>query len=291
MTRGIIKTARIRQWVKNVLVFAAPLAAGQVFQADVILATLVAFGAFSLSASAIYFLNDALDVEADRDHPRKRHRPIAAGVVPIPIALTVSVLLLAGGVALASVANVQLVAVILVYDVVQILYCLWLKHQPILDIAVVSSGFLLRGIAGGVAAEVALSQWFLLVAVFGSLLMVAGKRFAEIKANPDLEGEVRRSLRGYTDSYLGFVWHSAATILVLGYSLWAFELQTSVRNPWIAISVAPFILAVLRYVQHIDRGDAEAPEDIALSDRLLQVLALLWLAVLGVGLYLVPALG
>lgn len=290
MTRGIIKTARIRQWVKNVLVFAAPLAAGQVFQADVILATLVAFGAFSLSASAIYFLNDALDVEADRDHPRKRHRPIAAGVVPIPIALTVSVLLLAGGVALASVANLQLVAVILVYDVVQILYCLWLKHQPILDIAVVSSGFLLRGIAGGVGAEVPLSQWFLLVAVFGSLLMVAGKRFAEIKANPDLEGEVRRSLRGYTDSYLGFVWHSAATILVLGYSLWAFELQTSVRNPWIAISVAPFILAVLRYVQHIDRGDAEAPEDIALSDRLLQVLALLWLAILGVGLYLVPVL-
>jgi decaprenyl-phosphate phosphoribosyltransferase len=288
MVRGVIKTARVRQWVKNVLVFAAPLAAGQIFQADVVVASLIAFGAFSLSASAIYFLNDALDVEADRSHPRKRHRPIAAGVVPVSVAFTVSAVLLLAGLALAAVANFELVIVIVVYDVVQILYCLWLKHQPILDIAIVSSGFLLRAIAGGVAAEVPLSQWFLLVSVFGSLLMVAGKRFAEIKANPGLEGEVRRSLRGYTESYLGFVWHAAATIMVLGYSLWAFELETTVRNPWIAISVAPFILAVLRYVQHIDRGDAEAPEDIALGDKLLQALAILWLVVLGIGLYIVP---
>nr|WP_286279329.1 decaprenyl-phosphate phosphoribosyltransferase [Naasia aerilata] len=281
----MLHTARPRQWLKNLLVFAAPLVGARILELDVALATIVAFAAFCLSASAVYFVNDVLDVESDRAHPKKRHRPIPSGSVPIPIAIAAAVLLFAAGLGISFFANWQLVVVMAVYDVVQLAYCFWLKHQPILDIAVVSSGFLLRMIAGGAATGIALSRWFLLVAVFGSLLMVAGKRYAEILAQAERTGEVRGSLKGYTQSYLGFAWHSAATILILGYSLWAFETFAGSKGLWISLSVAPFILAVLRYCQHIDRGDAEAPEDIAIGDRLLQIFAAAWLVILALAIY------
>jgi len=232
----------------------------------------------------VYFVNDALDVEADRAHPKKRARPIAAGVVAVPAAYAIAAVLFAGGIAVAFLGSFSLVIVIACYDIIQLAYCLWLKHVAVVDIAIVSSGFLLRTIAGGVASDIELSQWFLLVAVFGSLLIVAGKRYGEILGNPNAEGAVRGSLKSYTDSYLAFVWHAAAAILVLGYTLWAFSLADG-RSIWASLSVAPFVLAVLRYAQHIDRGDAEAPEDIALGDRMLQVLAVLWVALLAVGLY------
>lgn len=282
---GVVRTARPRQWIKNLLVFAAPIAGGVVLDPSHLLPTLWAFVAFCVSASAVYFVNDALDVEADRAHPKKRNRPIAAGIVPVPLAYALAVVLFAGGLAIALLASPKLLIAIACYDVVQLAYCVWLKHVSVIDIAVVSSGFLLRTIAGGVASDIDLSQWFLLVAVFGSLLLVAGKRYAEILANPDAEGAVRGSLKAYSPSYLAFVWQAAAAILVLGYTLWAFSLADG-RSIWAALSVAPFVLAVLRYAQHIDRGDAEAPEDIALGDRMLQVLAILWLALLAVGLYL-----
>jgi decaprenyl-phosphate phosphoribosyltransferase len=283
---GIVRTARPRQWIKNILVFAAPLASARLVEPQIFLATLLAFFAFCASASAIYFLNDALDVEADRAHPRKRNRPIASGIVSVPLAVGTAVVLLLLGLAIAAFGGWQLVIVVVIYDAIQIAYCFWLKHQPILDIAVVSTGFLLRMIAGGAATGIELSQWFLLVAVFGSLLMVSGKRYAEILANPDLQGEVRGSLKGYSRTYLAFIWHTAATIVVLGYSLWAFEPATGSVDIWLSISVAPFVLAVLRYAQHIDRGDAEAPEDIAVHDRMLQAFALLWLVLLALGIYL-----
>ena len=279
-----MRTARPRQWIKNLLVFAAPIAAGLVLVPAHLVPALWAFLAFCLSASAVYFVNDALDVEADRAHPRKRYRPIAAGIVPVPAAYVIAALLFVAGIGVALLGSLPLLIVIVCYDVIQIAYCLWLKHISVLDIAVVSSGFLLRTIAGGVASDIPLSQWFLLVAVFGSLLIVAGKRYGEISANPEAAGAVRGSLKAYTESYLRFVWQAGAAILILGYSLWAFSLTGS-GNLWASLSVAPFVLAVLRYAQHIDRGDAEAPEDIALGDRTLQVLAVAWIALIAIGLY------
>ena len=284
---GLVRTARPRQWLKNLLVFAAPLAAGVLLQWDTLLLGLIAFGAFSLSASAVYLVNDSRDVEADRAHPKKRSRPIAAGIVSVPLAVGTAVVLFAAGIALAALASWSLVIVIIVYDILQLAYCFWLKHASLFDIAIVSSGFLLRAIAGGAATGVELSQWFLLVAVFGSLLMVSGKRFAEILANPEAKGAVRGSLKSYTPSYLRFIWQSSAAIVILGYSLWAFS-GTASDPLWTSISVVPFILAIFRYCQHIDRGDAEAPEDIALHDPSLQAMAFAWVGTLAVALYVVP---
>ncbi|QJY45630.1 decaprenyl-phosphate phosphoribosyltransferase [Pseudonocardia broussonetiae] len=286
VARGVLKTMRPRQWVKNVLVLAAPFAAGDLLRPGIGLQLAVAFVAFSLAASGIYLVNDAKDVEADRAHPTKRHRPIAAGIVPPRLAVAVAVVLLLAAVAISLVASVQLVVVLAVYVVVQLSYCFWLKHQPVLDICIVASGFLLRAIAGGAATSIGLSQWFLLVAGFGSLFMVAGKRYAEMMLAERTGAKIRKSLESYSASYLRFVWGLSATVLITTYSLWAFEIRETQHNPiWSAISIVPFVVAVLRYAVDVDNGNGGEPEEIALGDRVLQVLALAWLAALTVAVY------
>jgi len=282
---GLIRAARPRQWVKNVLVLAAPIAAGVIAQPDVLAACAVAFGSFSLAASGVYLVNDARDVDADRAHPTKRRRPIAAGVVGVGVAYAVAVVLLAAALGLSLLASPLLLAVIAVYEAVQLAYCLGLKHQPVLDICIVASGFLLRGIAGGVAVGIELSQWFLLVAAFGSLFMVSGKRYAELRLVEGTGTEIRRSLLGYTPSYLRFVWTLSATAVVLAYSLWAFELKANGNGTWAMISVVPFTIAVLRYAVDVDGGLAGEPEDIALADRVLQLLAGAWLVSVAISVY------
>ncbi|MDT8910268.1 decaprenyl-phosphate phosphoribosyltransferase [Amycolatopsis sp. PS_44_ISF1] len=286
---GIIKTARPRQWVKNVLVFAAPFFAFSkaTNRTELALAAIVAFVAFSLTASSVYLINDAIDVEADRAHPTKRNRPIAAGIVPVPVAYGAAVVFLAAGLAVSFLASWQLAVVLAVYEAVQIAYCFGLKHQPVVDLAIVGSGFLMRSIAGGVAGGIALSQWFLLVTAFGSLFMVAGKRYAEIMLFERTGAKIRSSLKKYSASYLRFVWATSAAILIMSYCLWAFEIrQTEHDSVWAVISMVPFVVAVLRYAVDVDGGKAGEPEEIALNDRVLQVLGASWVVTLFLSFYL-----
>ncbi|WP_086820879.1 decaprenyl-phosphate phosphoribosyltransferase [Allokutzneria sp. NRRL B-24872] len=285
-TRGLIKAARPRQWVKNVLVLAAPFAAGQVSNIDVLFKALIAFVAFSLAASAIYLVNDSKDVEADRAHPTKRNRPIAAGIVPVPLAFGTAVALLLGSLAVSMTASWNLVIIIAVYQVVQLGYCFGLKHQPVIDMCIVASGFLMRAIAGGAATGIALSQWFLLVTAFGSLFMVAGKRYAEIRLAERTGAKIRKSLESYTASYLRFVWAIAAAMVIMTYGLWAFEIGERSGSAWSVVSMVPFVIAILRYAVDVDSGNGGEPEEIVLKDRWLQVLGLAWVVFLGVGYYL-----
>ncbi|HEU5484316.1 MAG TPA: decaprenyl-phosphate phosphoribosyltransferase, partial [Microlunatus sp.] len=175
-----VRAMRPRQWVKNLLVVLAPLAAGRLFEPAVLGGVALAFVAFCLVSSAVYLLNDIRDVDEDRLHPRKRFRPIAAGELGVPVATALAAVLGVGGLTLGFWVDRGLGITLAVYVVIQVLYSTVLKHLPVIDLAVVSSGFLLRAIAGGVAVGVPLSQWFLLVASFGSLFMVAGKRYSEL---------------------------------------------------------------------------------------------------------------
>jgi decaprenyl-phosphate phosphoribosyltransferase len=286
LATGIVKAVRPRQWVKNVLVLVAPMAAGQITESDVLLPVALAFVVFCMAASGIYLVNDAMDVEADRAHPTKRFRPIAAGVLPVGLAYAMAVVLLAGSIALSFLANWNLAVVMAVYIGVQLAYCFGLKHQAVLDICIVSSGFLLRAIAGGVAANIPLSQWFLLIMTFGSLFMAAGKRYAELQLAERTGAKIRKSLENYTTSYLRFVWTLAATSLVICYGLWAFEQDRISGNSAYAISMVPFTVAILRYAVDVDGGVAGEPEEIALGDRVLQLLAIAWIGVVGVAVYL-----
>lgn len=283
---GIVKAVRPRQWVKNVLVLAAPMAAGSVTQLDVLLPVALAFVVFCMAASGIYLVNDALDVEADRAHPTKRFRPIAAGILPVRLAYMIAVGLLVASILLSFLANWQLAVVMAVYIGIQLAYCFGLKHQAVLDICIVSSGFLIRAIAGGVAAEIPLSQWFLLIMAFGSLFMAAGKRYAELRLAARTGAKIRKSLEYYTETYLRFVWTVAATAVVLCYGLWAFEQDSRADTNWYAISMVPFVVAILRYAVDVDGGEAGEPEEIALKDRVLQFLAIAWILVVGGAVYL-----
>ncbi|MFI5778557.1 decaprenyl-phosphate phosphoribosyltransferase [Nocardia sp. NPDC051570] len=290
---GLFKAVRPRQWVKNVLVLLAPLVAGKIPGTDSYAITdltkdwhiAVAFVVFCMAASGIYLVNDALDVEADRAHPTKRFRPIAAGVVPVNLAYALSVVLLLGSLLIALATAWQLAVVMAVYIGIQLAYCFGLKHQAVLDVCIVSSGFLLRAVAGGAAADIHLSQWFLLIMAFGSLFMAAGKRYAELKIALDTGAKIRKSLQYYTPTYLRFIWTLSATAVVVFYGLWAFETDHK-SNPWFAISMIPFTVAILRYAVDVDGGEAGEPEEIALGDRILQLLAIAWIGAVGVAVYL-----
>ncbi|MEA3056119.1 MAG: decaprenyl-phosphate phosphoribosyltransferase [Actinomycetota bacterium] len=282
---AVVRLVRPRQWSKNVLVLTAPFAAGDVFADKVLLHTALAFTAFCLAASGVYCLNDARDVESDRAHPTKHRRPVAAGEVSVTAAVSLGIVLLAGGLAVAAVVRWQLLLVVGSYVAVQVGYSLRLKDLPVFDIACVASGFVLRAVAGGAAAPVAISQWFLIVAGFGSLFIVAGKRSAE---HADLgvdAGTVRATLAEYSVGFLLFVRAVAASVCLAAYCLWAFERPRELGGGeiWYELSIIPFVLGILHYALRLEQGDGAAPEDIILRDRTLQLVGLVWVVVFGLG--------
>jgi decaprenyl-phosphate phosphoribosyltransferase len=281
----MVSALRPRQWTKNLLVVAAPLFAGEVTTPGVVLATTATFVAFCLGSSAVYLLNDICDVDLDRVHPLKRYRAVAAGAVSLRTAAIASVLLAGAGAVVTSMIGWPVLAVYLTYVGLNIAYSLRLKNEPVLDIALIAAGFLLRAIAGGTANDIALSQWFLLIAAFGSLFVAAGKRYGEVCLVGAGEASTRVSLARYSATYLRFVWTLSAAVLVMSYSLWSFEITHRENMPWAAGSMVPFVLGVLRYAIDVDSGAAGEPEDLAFGDRVLQLIGMSWLLLVAVAVY------
>lgn len=270
------RVLRTRQWTKNLLVLAAPLAAGSLLRVDVALGAGVALALFCLASSGCYLVNDVLDAEQDRRHPVKRTRPVAAGEIGPRAALLAGVALQTVAIVAGALWDPALGATMAAYSITQALYVAGLKHQPPIDLAVVASGFLLRAVAGGAATDTRLSTWFLLLATFGAFFVVAGKRYSE-RVQVGSEAGTRPSLRHYSESYLRFVWTMAAGVTVVVYLLWALTgpHHTGVV-PWEGLSVVAFVLGLLRYAARIDQATAEHPEDIVASDRGLQVVGVIW---------------
>ncbi len=268
LLRGLLQAMRPRQWVKNLLVLAVPLAGGTLFHPTVLVACLVAFVAFTMAASAIYLLNDVRDAAADRQHPTKSSRPIADGTVSPKVALGVAAILAIGSLAMPVVLpsadiSTDLSAVIGLYLALQLLYVYYLKTQPVLDLATVASGYVLRAVAGGIAASLLVSPWFLSVTAAGALFLVAGKRYSEI-VQQGSSGSSRAILREYSPEYLRSVWSGAAVATVIFYALWAFSL--SGHKATAQLSIIPLTLALMRYGRDIDAASTEAPEHAILSD-------------------------
>jgi decaprenyl-phosphate phosphoribosyltransferase len=283
---ALLRLARPKQWSKNVLVVAAPGAAGVLLEPLSAFRTAVAFVCFCLAASSTYFINDAVDVESDRVHPRKRYRPIAAGEVSVQAAIGWGIVLAAAAIALSFAARWQLSLVIGGYFALQLAYSLWLKHEPVLDLGAVACGFVLRAIAGGIAVGVAISPWFLIVAGAGSLFMVTGKRSAELRRVGAGSVSHRRSLEGYTESFLSYVRAVASSVAILAYCLWAFEKSAAVgEQAWFELSIVPFALAILRYALMLSQGQGEAPEEVVLSDRVLLGLGAVWVVCFAIAVH------
>jgi decaprenyl-phosphate phosphoribosyltransferase len=274
---ALVRLARPKQWVKNVLVIAAPGAAGVLGNGTALARTGIAFACFCLAASGTYFLNDALDVEADRRHPTKRGRPIASGEVSSRTAITGGIVLLASAIALSFAARWQLSLVVGGYLLQTVVYSVWLKHEAVLDLACVASGFVLRTVAGGVAVGVTISPWFLIVAGSASLFMVTGKRHAEMVELGEHAGGHRLTLDMYSRGFLSYVRAVASSVTVLAYCLWAFEKSSTVGSPvWFELSIVPFVLGILRYALLLEQGRGGAPEELVLSDRVLLAMGAVW---------------
>jgi decaprenyl-phosphate phosphoribosyltransferase len=279
---AFLRTARPRQWIKNLLIFAAPAASGQLLAPGVAIHAVVAFLAFTAAAIATYFGNDAADVEADRRHPLKQFRPIAAGLIGPRTALLAGIGSAAVAIAVAVAVNEMFAACLIGYLALTGAYSAGLKHMPVLEVLIVAGGFLLRTAGGAAATGVPVSSWFMLLTLFGSLFLVIAKRIGE----QNHARARRRVLSGYSADWLRQTSTMALTGTVLAYAAWAFQYRGhDVALPLLAVSIVPFLAALMRYSLLVAGGDGERPEDLLVSDRFLLVAGLIWVATVGGALY------
>lgn len=280
--RSLLRACRPRQWSKNLLVLAAPAAAGLVDRPAVAAEVLGAFVVMCLVSSATYLLNDVRDVEQDRAHPRKRTRPIAAGELAPRTALLAGGVFVLAGLALAVAIAPGLAAVALVYLLLTVGYSLWWRGVAVLDMLVIAAGFVLRAAAGGVATDIYLSRYFVLVTGFGAVFLVAAKRLAELRAQAE-GAPLRATLRRYSRSSLGMLLAGSAAAASAAYVSWAITRPSHLV--WYLLSVVPFLAWLARYATLIAAGAGEAPEELILRDRLLLGLSVAWCLLFLGGVY------
>ena len=287
MIKALIKEARPTQWSKNVLVFAAPGALGVLNQWEPLWKSVVTFIAFCLVASGSYYWNDIKDDVQHRLHPKKKFRPIAHGEIPLGVARITGSVLLVGGPLLALWVRPQAGAILALYALLTLGYSTRLKHVPLLDLAIVSSGFVLRAMAGAAATMTPMSNWFVLCVTFGSFFIVTGKRFAELFELGDSAGTTRASLKSYTLDFLRQLLVISCTATVLAYCLWAFENASNNEEiiPLHGVSIVPMVLALLRYLMVLEKGGGGAPEEVFMRDRTIQVYGVIWVVLYGLAVY------
>ena len=264
------------------LLLAAPSAAGVIAVASVGRNVAAAIVVFCMLSSATYLLNDVRDRDQDRLHPRKRGRPVAAGELSVRAALAIAAVLGISGLALAAAVRPELAAVGCACLALTATYSLWWRRVILLDIVAVAGCFVIRAAAGGVAADVPLSRWFLVVTSCCAVFVVAGKRHAELVdgARPAL---TRGTLRRYSSTVLRAVLALAASGAVVAYGIWAFRRPE--HGPWYELSIAPFVMWLTRYAVLLGRGDGEAPEEVILHDWALLLLSLAWIVLFLCGIY------
>jgi len=278
MLRALLKTMRLRQWTKNGFVFFALIFDKQLFRPAAFIKTLEGFFLFCLISSAVYLLNDITDVEADRTHPEKKNRPIASGKLPMSVAWSAAIVLILFTLPVAYFLAPSLAFILALYLVTNILYSRWLKHVPILDVLILSSGFVLRVAAGVTLITVErFSPWLYVVTTLFSLYIGFGKRRAEMSLLEQGAGSHRKVLDGYTipllDQFITIV--SGTTIVT--YSLYTFTAPNLPSNHSMMLTIPFVVYGIFRYLQLIQTGHAAgSPDEVALKDRPLQITVLLW---------------
>ncbi len=290
----LLRACRPRQWSKNLLVLAAPCAAGVIDRPQVALQVAGAFLVLCLLSSATYLVNDVRDREQDRRHPRKRSRPVAAGQVSPRMALSLASLLAFAGVAGATAITPGLGAVACCYLALTASYSLWLRRVVVLDILAIAAGFVLRAIAGGVATDIYLSRWFVIVTACCAIYLVAGKRYAELRDGAELRDQaelrdhaqevpLRATLNRYSLRSLSSILWTAGAVATIAYTGWAFTRPSHVA--WYGLSIVALVGWLVRYAQLLGAGAGQAPEELILRDRALLALSLAWSALFLGGVY------
>ena len=276
--RALIKTMRPQQWLKNILIFAALVFDGKLGVIPDLVRTFIGFLLFCLVSSAVYIINDLADVEADRLHPKKRYRPIAAGVLPVSVARTAAVVIVGLSFPLAYLLSPTFALVLLSYFLLNLAYSNWLKHVPIIDVFVLASFYVLRVVAGLTIIHVArFSPWLYVVTTLLALYVGFGKRRAELALLAEEANFHRKVLDGYTipllDQFITIV--SAATIGA--YSLYTFSAVNLPENHAMMLTIPFAIYGIFRYLYLVQiKQGGGAPEEELFRDRPLQIAIVLW---------------
>ena len=275
--RAFVKEARPKQWVKNGLLFAGIVFAKQLTNWTAIWHVLAAFVLFCLVASAIYFMNDLRDRAADRLHPKKRFRPIAAGEISVPLAWTVCLIALGVAIPLAFLLRSMFGAIIVAYVVLQFAYTYWLKEQVLLDVFALAASFVLRAMAGAVVIAAPISPWLYVCTVLLSLCLGFAKRRHELMLLEAGAGSHRAVLDEYSATLLEEIIAVVTSATVMAYALYTFNAENLPPNHAMMFTI-PFVLyAVFRYLYLVYRkGEGGSPEEALFADRPLLVCILLW---------------
>ena len=278
MLIALIKAMRPRQWVKNILIFAAVVFDRKIGYPSALLSTIAGVLLFSLVASAIYLINDISDVEADRNHPTKRNRAIASGKLPIPVARAAAILLLAVSLPLAYLLSPGFSLICLVYFILNLSYSLWLKHIVLIDVLVLASFYVIRVAAGVTIISVErFSPWLYFATTFLALFLGIGKRRTELLNGQLSSNHTRKVLSRYTLSYLDQLIMIVLTITIVTYCLYTFSAPNLPENHVTMLTIPFVIYGVFRYLYLIQiEGRGEAPEEIVLTDRPFQINMILW---------------
>lgn len=282
---AILKTARPRQWLKNVAIFTTILFTGEFFVASIFQTTCWAFIAFCFLSSSGYIINDILDAPKDRKHPFKKFRPVASGVLPVPIAFLTSGAFFVIGISIASSISKPFLMLSIVFIALQYTYSLLLKHVAVIDILAITAAYFIRVYAGEAATGYHISIWLSLAALSLALFLAVGKRRAELTLLQGYQGvlpkDTRASLSHYSERLLDTYTAMFANSTFITYVYYTFlekplSLGVLADRKWMMITI-PFVLyGIMRYMQLIYEGKGESPEQVLTTDIPLLTTVIIW---------------
>jgi len=278
--RATIKLMRLHQYIKNIFIFLPLFFALEITNINLLLNALLAFIAFSLSASSIYIFNDYMDIEVDRLHPKKRKRPLASGEVSKKSAKSLIAILSIVGISLMAVVSLKALYVLLLYVGLNIAYTLHLKHIAILDITIIAIGFVLRLFVGAFATDIKLSMWIVVMTFLLALFMALAKRRDDVLIYLNTGKKMRKVIDGYNLQFLDTAMAIMASVVIVAYTIYttSSEVVARVHSEYLYLTALFVILGVLRYLQiTFVEEESGSPTKIVLKDRFMQFVLLGWI--------------
>jgi 4-hydroxybenzoate polyprenyltransferase len=290
---GLFRTMRPKQWTKNVIIYAGLVFDGQLFHLDAFLRVTLSFILLCLAASTVYIINDLVDIERDKLHPKKKYRPLPSGQLSIPLAISAAIVLPIIAIFIAWLYSPIFSVILIIYIVINILYSFRLKHVVLIDVLTITAGYVLR-VAGGaiVITVVRFSPWLYAVIALLALFLAITKRRQELLALGPSAGETRPIFKEYNLALLDEMLRTVSTSTLVAYILYTIESPSILlANTKLALITVPFVLyGLFRYMYLIYvKGEGSAPDEVILTDHPLQLAIILWGLSFIIVLYIIPS--